>query len=292
MTDYAPVAAVGFGSYVSLPSIYTANRFGCPIILHEQNAVMGRANRYLAARADAIALSFKPTARIPAKSLDITHDIGNPVRHDIQQLYHRPYTPPAGDQPIELLITGGSQGASLFSTVIPAAIDQLPYGLQSRLRITHQCRPNEIDGVMKMYQASQVQANVIDFITDMASAMDQAHLIIGRAGAGTVSEIACAKRPSVLIPLASAIHNHQAMNARVLADNGAAEILVEADLTSAILSDRLEHLLSNPDNLSAMSKNAKKIAHPHAAKRLANLVTAHLEMAQKSEMPEMAGASA
>ncbi len=292
LDHYQPVVAIGFGSYVSLPTIYSANRFGCPIILHEQNAVMGRANRYLAKRADAIALSFTPTARIPTKSLDITHDIGNPVRSDIQALYAMPYAPPADDGPINLLITGGSQGASLFSSLIPAAIDQLPRDLQSRLHITHQCRPAEIDALINLYRTSQIKADVIDFITDMAGAIKKAHLIIGRAGAGTISEIACAKRPSILIPLASAIHNHQVMNARILADNGAAEILVEQNLSSIQLCDRLKDLLSNPSKLSVMSNHAKKLAHPYAAKRLANLVTAHLETDESPAMAEMAGVSA
>lgn len=263
-------AVVGFGGYPSVAPVLAARLIQRrpTLILHEQNAVLGRANRFLALRADRLALSFATTERVPTTA--ITQFVGNPVRPAIAALADRPYTPPADK--IHLLILGGSLGARVFSDVVPQAVAALPEPLRGRIRITQQCRAEDIDRVRAAYLAAGIEASLSTFFTDIAERLGSAHLVIARAGASTIAELAVAGRPAILVALPSAIDDHQTANARALAASGAAWPMPQAGFTPASLTAQLLHRLADPAGLAAASNAARAQARADAADRLADLV--------------------
>lgn len=265
-----PAIVVGFGGYPSLPALIGAITQGRRTIIHEQNAVSGRANRLLAPHVTAVACAFptllKAKPRVQARAVVV----GNPVRPEIRALAGRPYEPPIHE--VRLLVTGGSQGARLLSELVPAAVAKLPESLRLRLKVQQQTRVECMAGARGVYADALVQAEIAPFFRDMAGRLAQAHLVIGRAGASTVSEIAVAGRPSILVPLRIALDDDQGQNARVLAEAGAAEIAHEDDLTQPALTKALETLLTNPRRLAKMAAAARRVARPDAAERLADLV--------------------
>ncbi len=270
LTQIDPAVVVGFGGYPSLPALIGAITQGRRTIVHEQNAVSGRANRLLAPHVTAVACAFpillKASPRVQARAVVV----GNPVRPEIAALAGLPYTSPTDE--IHLLITGGSQGARLLSELVPAAVAGLPEVLRLRLRVHQQTRPECLDEARCVYAEAEVRAEVAPFFRDMAGRLAAAHLVIGRAGASTVSEIAVAGRPSILIPLKISLDDDQGQNARVLAEAGAAEVAREDDLTAPALTAALEALLANPRRLTRMAAAARRVAKPDAAERLADLV--------------------
>lgn len=263
-------AVVGFGGYPSVAPVLATRllRRRPPVILHEQNAVLGRANRFLARHADRLALSFASTSLVPANIA--TEVTGNPVRPAIAELADRPYSPPTDD--FRLLILGGSLGARVFSDVVPAAIAQLPEDLRMRLSIVQQCRSEDIERVRSAYAFAGMQATLSAFFADVSERLSEAHLVIARAGASTVSELAVAGRPAILVPLPGAIDDHQSANARALVDARGAVALAQSRLTPDSLADALITLLSDPDNLAHAARGAGSIARPDATARLADLV--------------------
>jgi UDP-N-acetylglucosamine--N-acetylmuramyl-(pentapeptide) pyrophosphoryl-undecaprenol N-acetylglucosamine transferase len=265
-----PAIVVGFGGYPSLPAMIGAISLGRRTIIHEQNAVSGRANRLLASRVTAVACAFptliKATAQVQARAVVV----GNPVRPQIIALAGAPYHAPLGE--IRLLITGGSQGARLLSQLMPVSIAALPEAVRLRLRVQQQTRAELMDEARRVYAAAGVQAEIAPFFRDMAGRLAQAHLVVGRAGASTVSEIAVAGRPSILVPLGIALDDDQGQNARVLAQAGAAEVAREQDLTAPMMTAALKALLANPGRLAKMAAAAQSVARPDAAERLADLV--------------------
>lgn len=265
---------VGFGGYPSAPALVAAVATRRPTLIHEQNAVLGRTNRMLAPAVGTVASAFPTLGRAPAKVKARAKLVGNPVRPDIRALFDRAYVAPAGDGPIHVLVTGGSQGARILSETAPRALAALPEAVRSRLKVQQQSRPETLESARQIYLEAGINAEVAPFFRDMADRLSRAHLVIGRAGASTCSELAVAALPSVLIPLKIAMDDHQTLNARALSDAGAARVIAEDDLTVDSLTAALNEVLSDPTKLTAMSAAARSVAIPDAAARLADLVEA------------------
>jgi UDP-N-acetylglucosamine--N-acetylmuramyl-(pentapeptide) pyrophosphoryl-undecaprenol N-acetylglucosamine transferase len=266
----APSVVVGFGGYPSLPALIAATLGGHPTVIHEQNAVMGRANRLLAGRASAIACAFPTLKKAPPRVAARAVVVGNPVRPEIHRLADAPYL--AAADRINLLITGGSQGARLLSETTPRAVALLPQSLRERLVVRQQTRRESMDAAQATYHAAGVEFELAPFFSDMAERLAAAHLVIGRSGASTVCELAVAGKPSVLIPLKIALDDDQGQNAALLAEAGGAVVLREADLSAERLAETLRGLLGDPGRLAAMAAAARTVARPDAAERLADLV--------------------
>lgn len=267
-----PAVVVGFGGYPSLPSLLAAISQRRPTVIHEQNAVLGRVNRFLAPHVREVACAFPTLEMASPKVKARAVVVGNPVRPEIRALYDLPYEPPTAVGKIRLLITGGSQGARLLSELTPEAILRLPEDLRSRLEVQQQTRKESMDIARRIYADALVKAEVAPFFRDMAGRLGAAHLVIGRAGASTVCELAVAGRPSLLVPLKIAADNHQQYNAKLLADADAAAVAPEDELTVDSLSAALKALLRDPAWLENMAKGARSVARPDAAEKLADLV--------------------
>jgi UDP-N-acetylglucosamine--N-acetylmuramyl-(pentapeptide) pyrophosphoryl-undecaprenol N-acetylglucosamine transferase len=265
-------AAVGFGGYPSFPAMKAAALSGVPYGVHEQNGVLGRANRMAAGKAAFIAHGFPALAGVPAKLTPLLVEIGNPLRDAVAKVAPTPFAPPAPGGKISLLIFGGSQGASLFSSVAPKAIAALPDGLRARLVVTQQAREAEIAEVKKIYEAAGVEAEIAPFFTDLPARIARAHLVVARAGASSVTELSAIGRPSVLVPLAIAMDDHQTGNAKALSDAGGAVRIAEEDFNADALRARLHDLLTDAALLSHMASAAKGKVKANAAQSLADLV--------------------
>ena len=268
----APAVVVGFGGYASVPAVLAATWSGRRTLIHEQNAVLGRANRLLAPRVDRIATAFATVARIPADARVVL--VGTPVRPAFLDHVAAAYTPPAGDQPVRLLVLGGSQGAHVFSELVPAAVSVLPDACRRRLRIAQQCRPEDLDAARAAYAAIGADVELATFFADVPARLRAAHLVISRAGASMVSEITVVGRPALLVPFPHAIDDHQTANARAVAAAGGAWVLDQATLTAESLAARLQALLADPPALAAAAASAARIGRADAADRLADAVCA------------------
>lgn len=266
-----PRAVVGFGGYPSVPTMVAAAQLGFRTVIHEQNAVLGRANRVLAARADCIATAFETTAMLQDADAARAVRTGNPVRPEISEAA-LPFRPPADDGEIEILVTGGSQGASVFADLVPAALATLPAEMHGRLRVTQQCREDDIETVRNRYEAAGITAELAAFITDIPARLGRAHLVICRSGASTVAELAAAGRPAIMIPYPHAIDDHQRENAARLCDAGGGWQLPQGDATAAALGELIGSLLADPDKLGRAAACAARVGAPDAAKRLADVV--------------------
>lgn len=267
-----PAVVVGFGGYPSLPSLLAALSQGRPTVIHEQNAVLGRVNRFLAGSVREVACAFPTLEKARPKVKARAHVVGNPVRPEIRALADLPYDPPTADGPIRLLITGGSQGARLLSEMVPEAILRLPEDLRARLQVQQQTRKESMDIARRIYANAMVKAEVAPFFRDMAGRLRDAHMVIGRAGASTVCELAVAGKPSLLVPLKIAADDHQTFNAKLLADADAAAVAAEDELTVDDMTAALKALLKDPAWLANMAKGARSVARPDAAEKLADLV--------------------
>ncbi len=263
-------AVVGFGGYPSVAPVIGARmlRPRPTVVLHEQNAVLGRANRFLARGAAALALSFENTQRVPASVQSVV--TGNPVRPEVAAVAALPYAPPDGV--LRLLVLGGSLGARVFSDVVPDALASFA----GRIAVVQQCRAEDLDRVRAAYVKSGIEAELGSFFPDIASRLAAAHLVVARAGASTVAELALTGRPSILVPLPSAIDDHQTANAAALAHAGGAVAIAQRDFTSAILQDRIGALLAGTDSLTRAAAAARTQARPDAAANLADLVQARM----------------
>lgn len=267
-----PAVVVGFGGYPTFPPLVAARLLGVPVVLHEQNAVMGRANRMLAKLASRIATGFPTVAGAPKNKL--TTHVGNPVRPAVITASEAPYRAPEDAGEIRLLVFGGSQGARVMSEVVPAALAMLPADLRARLRVTQQARPEDIDQVRKAYEAAAVHADLASFFDGMPAHMALAQLVIARAGASTVAELAVIGRPSILVPLPHALDNDQLANANALALAGGAVVTPQAQFTPDWLANDLQARLSDAEALAASAEAARRVGAPDAAKRLADVVLA------------------
>lgn len=262
---------VGFGGYPALPTMLAAISLRLPTLIHEQNAVLGRVNRLLAPFVTAIAASFARTSGIPPRHRGKVTVTGNPVRAEVRLLGGQDFAPPAADGPIRLLVFGGSQGASVLSDVVPAAILGLDDDLADRISLTQQCRPDDCERVGALYRSAGIVAEVAAFFDDLPDRLAKAHLVVARAGAGTVSELAVAGRPAILVPYQHATDDHQTANAENLVAVDGAILLAQQALEPLDLTRRLQDLLRRPERLTALARNARQAGHADAADRLADL---------------------
>ncbi len=266
-----PAAVVGFGGYPVFPPFLAASLLGIPGILHEQNAVMGRANRALARFARRIALSFPTTLKAEAFR-DKSELVGNPVRDRVRAVVGQPYPSLGGGEPVRLLVFGGSQGAGVFGEIVPPAIAALPAELRARLLVTQQCRPEGLDLVAKAYREAKVNVELAPFFNDLPERMAASHLVIARSGASTVAELCAIGRPAILVPLPGAIDADQKNNALVMEAAGGGWIAEQATLSPLSLGTRLASLIGDPAALEAAAAAAKSLGQPEAVERLADLV--------------------
>jgi UDP-N-acetylglucosamine--N-acetylmuramyl-(pentapeptide) pyrophosphoryl-undecaprenol N-acetylglucosamine transferase len=264
-----PAAVVGFGGYASVPTMLAARLRRTPAMLHEQNAVLGKANRMVLGGAAAVATSFEHTRFVDERR---AHLVGNPVRDAVRMLRSSVYRAPGPDRIVDLLVFGGSQGAASFSQVIPEAILSLPAPMRARLRIVQQCRPEDLERVRGLYLQANINAELAPFFTDLPQRLAGAHLVIGRSGASTVAELATIGRPSILIPYPYAADDHQTANARAFEAAGACLVIPHAEFTAPTLAGHLRALLESPDRLAAMAAAAHAAGRPDAAVQLADLV--------------------
>jgi len=257
-----PALIIGFGGYPSFAPLVAGRLLGIPILLHEQNAFLGRANHMLAKFANALALSWPQTKNLPA--MRITEVTGIPVRQAFFDAAQTPYRL-STTASVNLAVLGGSQGASILASLVPDAIAMLEPPMRQRLRVHQQARPEQIDTLQHRYTDLGVIADIQSFYTDMPSLLGQSHLVICRAGASSVAELAAIGRPSLLLPLPSAMDDHQRMNALQMQDAGGGICLDETNLSAAVLATRLMQLLETPKTLSKMAKSARSLASPDAA---------------------------
>lgn len=272
LREVRPAAVVGFGGYPTFPPLVAARVIGAPVVLHEQNAVMGRANRMLAKLATRIATGFPTVAGVPKGRA--TFHVGNPVRPQVVAASEVAYRPPSADQPIRLLAFGGSQGARFISEVLPAALAMLPSELRERLAVTQQARPEDIEAARWAYASAGVKAELSSFFADMPAHMALAQFVIARAGASTVAELSVIGRPSILVPLPHALDNDQLANANALAMAGGAVVWEQARITPEALAEDLTKRLQDPEGLAAAAEAARRVGAPDAAHRLADVVLA------------------
>ncbi|MGV6802421.1 MAG: undecaprenyldiphospho-muramoylpentapeptide beta-N-acetylglucosaminyltransferase [bacterium] len=273
---HQPDIVVGFGGYPSAPSMLASRMSGIPYGVHEQNAVLGRVNRLVAANANFVAHAFPHLEKLPARVQGDIIQTGNPVRDAMARLSHSAYKPLTTDGPIQLLIFGGSQGARIISKTVTAAITQLDKDqILPRLRIVQQARQEDLDEVQQAYRDNSIKAEVAPFFTDLPQKLQQAHLAICRSGASSVTELALVGRPSILIPLAIAMDNHQMGNAKVLADREAAIIVTEQECSQEKMRDLLTELLCAPDRVNQMAAKAYGAVKENAVTRLADIVETH-----------------
>jgi UDP-N-acetylglucosamine--N-acetylmuramyl-(pentapeptide) pyrophosphoryl-undecaprenol N-acetylglucosamine transferase len=266
----APAAVVGFGGYPSVPTMLAAAQLGLPTLIHEQNVVLGRANRLLAPRARRIATGFAAVRGLRPGDQGRAIHTGNPVRPAIQAVGATTYLPP--DRTIELLVVGGSQGARIFGEIVPPALGALPPELRARLHVSQQARPEDKEQVAAQYRARAIDAEIASFFDDMPDRLRRAHLVICRAGASTIAELAAAGRPAILVPYPHAMDDHQTANAGEFSASGGGWVMPQSTLTPAGLGDRLAGLLLDPAALGAAASAARAFARDDAAEHLADLV--------------------
>jgi UDP-N-acetylglucosamine--N-acetylmuramyl-(pentapeptide) pyrophosphoryl-undecaprenol N-acetylglucosamine transferase len=270
--EHTPDAVVGFGGYPAFPSLLAASALKIPTVIHEQNAVMGRVNRLLAGEAEAIGTAYDQIDRLKPTYAGKVALVGNPVREEIARLGELPF--PSFDEvaPLKILVTGGSQGATILSQVVPAGLGMLEPSLRRRLQVVQQCRPDDIERVRSQYVELGIPAEVMTYIEDMATKLADAHLMIGRAGASTIAELTAAGRPAILIPFAAATDDHQTANAREMVNAGGARAIAQANFTPDVLARQIEALAMDPIALNNAAARALSVGRPHAARDLADLV--------------------
>lgn len=271
-----PIVVVGFGSYPSAPTVLAAQHLGRKTVLHEQNAVLGRANRLLAPRATRIATAFRSVRSIRAADREKAVWTGNPVRPEVVAIRDCPYSPPGVEGDLNLLVFGGSQGAKILGEVVPAALSMLDAELRKRLHVVQQCREDEAPIARSVFQKAGIRAEVAAFFDDMPERLAKAALVICRSGASTIAELTALGRPSLLVPFAHATDDHQTANAEGLCDAGGGWIIQQEALTAEHLAARVASLLAPGPTLPMAAKCAEQMGKPEAATLLADLVVSVL----------------
>jgi len=295
--SFEPTAVVGFGGYPAAPAMLAATNADIPSVIHEQNAVLGRVNRMLAGRVDAIATAFTEIERLKYKHIDKVHLVGNPVRPELLALRDEDYPPFTEDGLLKVLVTGGSQGARILSEVVPDGLAMLPPALRQRLQVTQQCRAEDLDRVRERYRTHDIPAELGTYFEDMEARLAECHLFIGRAGASTISELTAVGRPGILIPLPIATDDHQAANTREMVKAGGARMIRQPSVTvgevsgledkdnreriaqsdalqklSKDISLQIQAMAKAPQSLANAAHAAWNCGRPNAAKDLADLV--------------------
>lgn len=269
---FRPSAVIGFGGYPAFPALLAARKDGLPTLIHEQNAVLGRVNRLVASRVDAIATAYETIQRLPSGAKDKVHLVGNPVRDEVLAIREQPFPALAEDGVFRLLVTGGSQGASILSDVVPEGLAMLPEHFRRRLQVTQQCREEDIERVRARYADLAIPADLATYMPDLPERLAWSHLVIARAGASTIAELTAAGRPAILVPLPSATDDHQTYNAREMAKAGGARMIAQGAFTPVELAKQMQKLALEPDSLANAAARARAVGRPDAARALADLV--------------------
>lgn len=267
-----PAAVVGFGGYPTVPPLLAARLLGVPGIIHDANAVLGRANRFLSGRVNAIATSLPGVLDRDPALAGKTTTVGTPMRPAITAAAAVAYEPPQANGPLRLLVVGGSQGARVMSDIVPPAIERLEPALWRRLVLTQQVREEDMARVRAVYDRLKINAELAPFFTDLPARLAQNHLVVSRSGAGTVAELAAIGRPSILVPLPGAIDQDQFANAGVLSQANGAIRIVQSEFTPDRLASEISALAAEPARLAAMAVSARSVGRLDAAERLADLV--------------------
>lgn len=269
---FAPSAVVGFGGYPALPALLAAFKDGIPTAIHEQNAVLGRVNRLVARKVDLIATAYPVIHRLKPRHEEKVALVGNPVRDTVLRLREEPFPAITPEGVFRLLVTGGSQGASILSEVVPEALALLPLTFRRRLQVTQQCRAEDIEAVRSKYARLGIPADLATYFTDMPEKLGWSHLVIARAGASTIADITCAGRPAILIPLPSATDDHQTANARELAVAGGARAIPQHRFSAIELAKQMQKLALDPEALKNAARRSWNCGRPFATRDLADLV--------------------
>ncbi|WP_394653334.1 undecaprenyldiphospho-muramoylpentapeptide beta-N-acetylglucosaminyltransferase [uncultured Sphingomonas sp.] len=270
--NFKPSAVIGFGGYPALPALLAAFAENIPTVVHEQNAVLGRVNRLVAAKVAGIATSYADVARLKSAYKAKTHLVGNPVRDAILDIRERPYPMLDEDGVFRVLVTGGSQGATILSQVVPDGLALLPLHFRRRLQVTHQARIEDIDAVRAKYAEHGIPAETATYLPDLPEHLAWTHLVIARAGASTIAELTAAGRPAILVPLPIATDDHQTANAREITKAGGARTIAQGAFTAAELAKQMQRLGLDTDGLANAAARARSCGRPHAARDLADLV--------------------
>ena len=270
--SFAPSAVIGFGGYPALPALLAARSAKIASVVHEQNAVLGRVNRLLAGGVDAIATTYPEVDRVKTKHRAKVHLVGNPVRAEVLSLREEPFPPFTEEGLLRVLVTGGSQGARVLSEVVPDGLSMLAPALRSRLQVTQQCRPEDLDVVRARYAAHGIPAELGTYFENMAARLADAHLFIGRAGASTIAELTAVGRPAILVPLPIATDDHQAANTREIVAAGGARAIRQQNFSAVELAKQINSLAQRPDTLANAAHAAWNCGRPKAASDLADLV--------------------
>lgn len=270
--SFEPSAVIGFGGYPALPALLAATSANIPSAVHEQNAVLGRVNRLLAGRVDAIATSYPEVTRLNPKHAEKTHLVGNPVREEVLALRDEDFPALTEEGLLRVLITGGSQGARVLSEVVPDGLAMLPPALCQRLQITQQCRTEDVDAVRERYANHDIPAELGTYFEDMHERLASTHLFIGRAGASTIAELTAVGRPAILVPLPIATDDHQAANTGEIVKAGGARMIRQDKFEPKELAKQIQAMAQNPSSLSNAAHGAWNCGRPNAAKDLADLV--------------------
>jgi UDP-N-acetylglucosamine--N-acetylmuramyl-(pentapeptide) pyrophosphoryl-undecaprenol N-acetylglucosamine transferase len=263
---------IGFGGYPTVPPLLAARLFGVPGIIHEANAVLGRANRFLSRRASAIATSLPGVLDRDPQLAVKTTTVGTPMRPAILAAAAVKFASPEPAGPLRLLVVGGSQGARVMADIVPGAIERLEPALWNRLVLTQQVREEDMARVRAVYDRLKINAELAPFFSDLPARLASSHLVVSRSGAGTVAELGAIGRPSILVPLPGAIDQDQFANAGVLTQANGALRIVQADFTPDRLAAEISALAAEPARLTAMAEGARAVGRLDAAERLADLV--------------------
>lgn len=270
--SFAPSCVIGFGGYPALPALLAARAAKIPTVIHEQNAVLGRVNRYLASRVDAIATAYGEVERLDPKLWGKVHRVGNPVRPEVLALRGEAFPDFTDDSLLRVLVTGGSQGASVLSDVVPDGLAMLPPALRHRLQVTQQCRPEDLEMVRARYATHEIPAELGTYFEDMQSRLAAAHLFIGRAGASTIAELTAVGRPAILVPLPIATDDHQSANTREIVSAGGARAIRQGSFTPKELAKQIQAMAQHPHTLANAAHAAWNCGLPNAVGDLADLV--------------------
>lgn len=270
--SFGPEAVIGFGGYPAMPALLGVLADNIPCAIHEQNAVFGRVNRLLAGRVDAIATAYRQVGRLRDKHRDKTHLIGNPVRDEVAVLRTQPFPALSEDGIFRVLVTGGSQGASILSTVVPDGLALLPLSFRRRMRVTQQCREEDIERVRDRYADLAIPADLATYLPDLPEHLGGAHIVIARAGASTIAELTTAGRPAILVPLPIATDDHQTANAREMEASGGARVIKQGYFTPTELAKQIQKLGLEPGALMNAAGRARNAGYPEATRDLADLV--------------------
>lgn len=270
--SFRPAAVMGFGGYPALPSLLAAFAARLPTAVHEQNAVLGRVNRLVARRVNAVATAYPDIRRLPPNAANKVRLVGNPVRDEVLALRDQPYPALDADGVFRVLVTGGSQGAKILSDVVPDGLGLLPPLFRARLQVTHQARAEDIDAVRAKYAAHGIPAELATYLPDLPERLGLAHLVIARSGASTVAELAAAGRPAILVPFGAATDDHQTYNARELVAAGGARAIPQGQFTAIELAKQMQKLGLEPEALANAARRAHGVGRPDAVRDLADLI--------------------